>query len=240
MGAANVGAAYLMWSHLPDGAFRMLAALANHSLDQDQPGYAARRWYKGEDDLISYVRQVDNAGNLRSRAARRSAAYRYLDQLREAGAITVLVAGARNRRAVYVVNVDPMCPSQSDVNVSEPVGREVSEPVGHEGSEPVGHLGTTKEPLRNHGEDNHTSRNHLTSALAAPVDDEQGWTEVALVDAADTSAVDAYDAASSYLERTIGAGRAGAMVAAAAARSGVTYAHAVVAVAVEQGWRTTP
>lgn len=239
MGAANVGAAYLMWSHLADGPFRVLVGMALHSMDDDSARGKARRWFGGEDNLVGFVRQIDSAGKVRTHAARRSAAYRYLDQLREAGAVSVVVAGARNRRAVYAVNVDPMCPTPSDVNVSDAVGREGSDGVGHEGSEPVGPLGTTKEPQRSHHEENITSGDHVESRATSPADAHkiestgEVWHDVPLVDADDVDAAEFYEAAAAHLARTVGTER-GAELAAAYFKT--TYTRAVVDAAAAHGW----
>lgn len=169
MGARNHSGVRIMWGHLPDGAYRMLSEMAQTALDDDGRDIRgqvipARRWFGGEDTLVTYVRSHNDRGEVRSHAAKKSAAYRFLRQLIDAGAVKVVRAAAAGDRSWYALNVDPLgreefealedraidrapktparrkqSPSQSDTAESEPVGHSESEPVGHSESEPVGH-----------------------------------------------------------------------------------------------------
>lgn len=115
MGASNVMAAYLRWSHLPDRAFRALVYMALVSMDTD----ARPRYYAGREALIvnGLGRQLPpmpapsdmsaRAIEFRKvRAADYQAAKVVISQLVKAGAIVLDTAPARKRSAEYVLTLD--------------------------------------------------------------------------------------------------------------------------------------
>lgn len=114
MGARNASGVRLMWGHLPDGAYRFLMEMAHTALDDDGRDIrtgeviAARRWFGGEDLLVTYVRSHNDHGEVRSHAAKKSAAYRCLRQLVAAGAVKVVRAAVNGDRSWYALNVDPL------------------------------------------------------------------------------------------------------------------------------------
>jgi hypothetical protein len=177
MGSRNVSAALAMWSDLPDGPFRVLLGMAHRTLDDNfvhpETGRftPARRWFAGRDELADLVR-----GGGRPRATRERAAWRFLGQLVDAGAVTCAVKGAPGRRAEYVLQLDAMpdgddgapegsgeAPSatRSDPNVCDDVADERVRPGGHnvcdhvatDVCDHVAHQGTTDEQLTSYEEE---------------------------------------------------------------------------------------
>jgi hypothetical protein len=107
MGAGTVKAVYALWGDLPDGAFRLLAYMANASLDEASPP----RFYGGRESMafaLGWV--VADAGTedpdaiaLRERAFK--SVNRLVGVLRKAGAIVQTRVAAPGRNAEYALNL---------------------------------------------------------------------------------------------------------------------------------------
>lgn len=103
MGARNVSACFAVWPHLPHAAFRLLVGMALTALDNpSSDGRPPRVYFGGEDGMTELL------------GGGRSAVYRALATLREAGAVDVLDAGRSGHRAVYKLRLD-VIPSSSSV-----------------------------------------------------------------------------------------------------------------------------
>lgn len=101
MGAKNVSACYVLWSHLDHAPFRLLVGMALQSLDQSSAeGRPARVYFGGEDALVELLGRT------------RSPAYKALSALKKAGAIEALDVGRKGHRAVYKLALDPLSPPQ--------------------------------------------------------------------------------------------------------------------------------
>lgn len=135
MGAKNVSAAYVLWSHLDHAPFRLLVGMALQALDhQGKTGRPARIWFGGQDAL------VDMLGRSRTQA------YEALKKLKEAGAVEVIDAGRVDHRAVYKLVLDPTAVSGLPGPKSVRVTRTKRVPVTrNRGSRTPGPLGTTEE-----------------------------------------------------------------------------------------------
>lgn len=97
MGARNVSAAYVLWAHLPHGAFRLLAGMALQSLDQpSKEGRPARIYYGGEAAMVEVFGR-----------SKRSM-YDALATLKKEGAVEVIDTGRHGHRAVYRLELDPL------------------------------------------------------------------------------------------------------------------------------------
>jgi hypothetical protein len=261
MGARNASGVRLMWGHLPDGAYRLLFEMAQTALDEDgrdiRTGEVipARRFFGGEDTLVTYVRSHNDRGEVRSHAAKKSAAYRFLAQLVDAGAVKIVRAATGGSRSWYALNVDllnveefaalddrainrrPQSPSRSDSGESEPVGLSESEPVGLSESEPVGltPYALPKEVLeelqpRKTGPEVSTSPAPAVGVHTTT--DGRSWEDVPLI-TVDTAG---YAEANAFLERTIGTSAASSAVAGYIAAGCPSYHDAVVTAAWNAGW----
>lgn len=267
MGARNTSGVMLMWSHLDDGAFRLLSGLAHRSLDQATvlentrywPGPTpAGRYFAGVDELVTLVRSHDAKGNVRSHAARRSAAFRYLAQLRAAGAVKVLTSAVNGDRAEYALNVNPLTVDEFEALTEDPRvdrSRAVEAPSEKRGANlPSVRASRTpqrpsqsdapreeqpKEPPRSNDKEKPALKVSVTSRATTASDGHtiestgQVWHDVPLVDADDVDAIEVYDSAAAHLARTVGTER-GAELAAAYFKT--TYTRAVVDAAAACGW----
>lgn len=95
MGAKNVIACFAMWGHLGHREFRLLVGMALTALDPDDKGTNPPfMYFKGETSMAELV-------------GSKPAMYRARKALIDAGAVTVVKAGAPGRRAEYRLNLDP-------------------------------------------------------------------------------------------------------------------------------------
>jgi len=236
MGIKNVSGAYLMWSELPDGAHRLLTGMSYASFDHDGVDrrgvpVTARRFFGGADLLVTYVRSHNDRGEVRTYAARRSAAFRFLAQLIEAGAVKVVRAAVNGVRAEYALNVDPL---EVEAFAALP---DASRPVGQR---PTGSDAPSKEELEEQQKDlqeENTSPEAVTSPAVGvhTTADGRTWSDVPLLTVDTTS----YGEASGYLDRTMGTARAGDAVAHLIASGCPSYTDAVVTAAWRAGWEPT-
>lgn len=159
MGARNVSAAFLLWPHLPHGAFRLLVGMALQSLDQpSKEGRPARVYYGGE------VAMVEAFGR-----SRRSM-YQALETLRKEGAVEVLDSGRHGHRAVYRLALDPLTVAAKGADSrthkgadSRTEGCENSHVKGADSRTPRNHLGGHEE-----SREGDTSPEVTTSPAAGP------------------------------------------------------------------------
>lgn len=97
MGAKNVSACFVLWSHLDHAPFRLLLGMALQSLDQaSAEGRPARTWFGGEEALTELLGRS------------RRMTYKALAALRASGAIEVVEVGRARHRAVYKLHLDPL------------------------------------------------------------------------------------------------------------------------------------
>ena len=252
MGIKNVSGAYLMWSELPDGAHRLLTGMSYASFDHDGVDrrgvpVTARRFFGGADLLVTYVRSHNDRGEVRTYAARRSAAFRFLAQLIEAGAVKVVRAAVNGVRAEYALNVDPLeveafaaLPDASRPVGQRPTGSDAQRPTGSDAERPTGSDAPSKEELEEQQKDlqeENTSPEAVTSPAVGvhTTADGRTWSDVPLLTVDTTS----YGEASGYLDRTMGTARAGDAVAHLIASGCPSYTDAVVTAAWRAGWEPT-
>jgi hypothetical protein len=257
MGIKNVSGAYLMWSELSDGAHRLLTGMSYASFDHDGVDrhglpVTARRFFGGADLLVTYVRSHNERGEVRTYAARRSAAFRFLAQLVEAGAVKVVRAAVNGVRAEYALNVDPLQvetfaalpdasrpvgqrPSQSDAE--RPSQSDAERPSQSDAERPSQSDAPSKEEQKDEHEDLR-EENTSPEAVASPAvgvhttADGRTWSDVPLLTVDTTS----YAEASHFLDRTMGTARAGDAVAHLIASGCPSYTDAVVTAAWRAGW----
>jgi hypothetical protein len=99
MGAGNVKAAYGVWSHLPDPAFRLLVFMALVTKDEDDPPIF---WGGRETQAIGIGRKPPHT------AADMRAVERAVTKLREAGAIELVQHSAPGHTARHALHLSPV------------------------------------------------------------------------------------------------------------------------------------
>lgn len=120
MGATNVKAVYVLWGHLPDRPFRLLAYMAVVALDEPTDHTPARTYWQGRDSLaVGLGRKVPSEPRdgdespaaeevRRDREAIFRAVGRALTELRQANAITTVRRSAPNHQAArYELQLTP-------------------------------------------------------------------------------------------------------------------------------------
>lgn len=241
MGAINVGAVLTTWTDLPHRARVVLVAMAHVALDAPREGASARRYFGGPGYLAEVlygpagIEQYDDGRAIPTTSAGKQVE-KVLTELVKAGAVRRVRAGGRRHRSEYEIVLSP------PVSPTETVGLSPTETVGtappnrwvqpHRNGGPQENRGTTEE----HQEENITSGDHVQSRATTPSDEGRGWSDVLLVDAADAAALEAYPAAMTYLERTLGTASAAELVESHSAEHGTSYTRALVEVAAARGW----
>jgi len=215
MGAVNVGAVLTTWHALPHRARVVLVAMAHVALDTPRDGQPARRYFGGPGYLAEVLYgpagvESNDGGEIVATPSAGRQVEKVLTELVRAGAVHRVVTGGRRHRSEYEIVLTP------PVSPTETVGHSPTVSVGSARPDrsvqpdrtgrPQENIGTNEE----HQEDNHGSGDRLTSR-ATTSRTRQGWSDVALLDDAPTTAL--YPAASAYLERTVGTETAGDMVA---------------------------
>lgn len=244
MGAVNVGAVLTTWTSLPHRARVVLVAMAHVALDAPRDGAPARRYFGGPGYLAEVLYgpaglERNDGGELVATFSAGKQVEKVLTELVKAGAVRRVRAGGRRHRSEYEVVLTP------PDSPTETVGLSPTETVGtappnrwvqpHRNGGPQENRGTTEE----NQEDNPGSGEHVESRTTTTADDEQGWSDVALIDDPGTTTVtdELYDAAHAFLAKTLGTETAGDVVATYVVENVDTSIRgAVVEVARTRGW----
>lgn len=140
MGIRLVGAALNPdWAHLSDRAHRVLVHMCYVAKDAATNGQAAATYWAGHDVLILTCLDVDPdklSQTEHDTAARKIK--RAIQELKEAGAVTLISAASRGRTAVYRLTITPWSDTTQPVDNSE---------TGHRATEERGAL---RDPLFGH------------------------------------------------------------------------------------------
>ena len=114
MGIRLIGSALLPdWSGLSDRAFRVLIHMAYTAKDTATNGYAAATYWAGHEPLMIAVLGVDPdrmSDVERDTAARKIK--RAIQELKDAGLVTLVSSASRGRTAVYRLTIDPSAKMQ--------------------------------------------------------------------------------------------------------------------------------
>lgn len=204
MGAKNVSACYVLWSHLDHAPFRLLVGMALQSLDhQGKTGRPARIWFGGQDAL------VDMLGRSRTQA------YEALKKLKDAGAVEVIDAGRVDHRAVYKLVLDPLAVSglPGPKSVRNTRTKRVP-PTRNRGSGTPGPLGTTEEGTAESRPGDKSLPAVISPALVGPVDNPEFEMT--------------HDQATRQLERRFGLAKASQLVGTHQTAHGCAWAEASI------------
>lgn len=239
MGAVNVGAVLRTWHDLPHRARVVLLAMAHMALDTPRDGMPARRYFGGPGYLAEVlygpdgVERLDGGEPVPTTSAGRQVE-KALTELVRAGAVRRVTVGGRGHRSEYEVVLTPPVSPTDSVGVSPT--ESVAQPDRFGRPSPTETVGprSHEEPRGTPGGQPHSSAPQR-DAHATAVDDEQGWSDVVLVD--DVASAEQYPAATAWLERTLGVDKAAAQVAYVVDTLGLSYTRAVVRVAADRGWK---